>query len=143
MGPSDRLLLGTDLAKDPAILEAAYDDAQGVTARFNLNLLARINRELGGRLRPRAVRATEARYRADLGRVEMHLVSLADQVVRIPGAGLTARFAEGESIHTENSHKYTPELLREPGRPLRVRRGGGLDRPPRLVPRPALAAGRR
>jgi len=111
MDPSDRLLLGTDLDKDPALLEAAYDDAQGVTARFNLNLLTRINRELGGRFDLDQFRH-EARYNAEIRRVEMHLVSLDDQDVFIPGAGLTAQFARGESIHTENSHKYTPELLR-------------------------------
>ncbi|WP_435011235.1 L-histidine N(alpha)-methyltransferase [Tundrisphaera lichenicola] len=111
MDSSDRLLLGTDLDKDPAVLRAAYDDAQGVTARFNLNLLTRINRELGGRFDPGQFRH-EARYNADLRRVEMHLVSLVEQDVFIPGAGLTAQFAPGESIHTENSHKYTPEILR-------------------------------
>jgi dimethylhistidine N-methyltransferase len=111
MDPSDRLLLGTDLDKAPAILEAAYDDAQGVTAQFNLNLLARINRELGGRFSLDLFRH-EARYIAGLRRVEMHLISLVDQDVFIPGAGLTAQLALGESIHTENSHKYTPELLR-------------------------------
>ena len=111
MDPADRLLLGTDLDKDPAILEAAYDDAQGVTARFNLNLLERINRELGGRFD--LDRFQHRPVRADLRRVEMHLVSRVDQEVAIPGAGLTVRFAEGESIHTENSHKYTPETLRD------------------------------
>lgn len=110
MGPDDRLLLGTDLVKDPAVLEAAYDDAQGVTARFNLNLLVRINRELGAdfdldRFAHRAV------YRPDLARVEMHLVSRADQTVRVPGANLSVNFSEGETIHTESSHKYTPETL--------------------------------
>jgi len=112
MDPADRLLLGTDLDKDPATLEAAYDDARRVTARFNLNLLERINRELGAafdldRFEHRA------RYRADRRRVEMHLVSRVDQDVAIPGAGVTVRLAEGESIHTENSHKYTPETLRD------------------------------
>ncbi len=114
MDPSDRLLLGTDLDKDPKILEAAYDDAQGVTARFNLNLLERINRELGGNF---AVERFEhqARYRNDLHRVEMHLVSREDQEVVIPGAGLTVKFSEGESIHSENSHKYNPAILDELG----------------------------
>lgn len=112
MDPADRLLLGTDLDKDPAILEAAYDDARRVTARFNLNLLERINRELGGGFDLGRFRH-EARYHADLSRVEMHLVSRADQEVAVPGAGLVVRFAEGESIHTENSHKYTPEMLRD------------------------------
>ena len=111
MDRSDRLLLGTDLDKDPATLEAAYDDAQGVTARFNLNLLERINRELGGRFDLNQFEH-QARYRGDLRRVEMHLVSRSAQEVAIPGAGLTIRFDEGESIHTENSHKYTPEMLR-------------------------------
>jgi L-histidine Nalpha-methyltransferase len=111
MDSSDRLLLGTDLDKDPALLEAAYDDAQGVTARFNRNLLARINRELGGRFDLDRFEH-QARYRGNLRRVEMHLVSRVDQEVAIPGAGLTVRFAQGESIHTENSHKYTLETLR-------------------------------
>ncbi len=111
MDPADRLLLGTDLDKDPAALEAAYDDARGVTARFNLNILERINRELGGRFDLGRFEH-RARYRADLRRVEMHLVSREAQEVAIPGAGLTTRFDEGESIHTENSHKYTPEMLR-------------------------------
>ncbi len=111
MDPADRLLLGTDLDKDPATLEAAYDDAQGVTGRFNLNILERINRELGGGFVPRNFEH-QARYRADLRRVEMHLVSRVDQEVLIPDAGLTVRLARGESIHTENSHKYTPEALR-------------------------------
>ena len=112
MGPDDRLLLGTDLAKDRARLEAAYDDAEGVTGLFNRNILARINRELGGdfdvdRFEHRA------RYREDLLRVEMHLVSLGDQVVEIPGVGLAIAFGDGESIHTENSHKYTESTLRD------------------------------
>ncbi|WP_406694077.1 L-histidine N(alpha)-methyltransferase [Singulisphaera sp. Ch08] len=112
MGEDDRLLLGTDLAKDAATLEAAYDDAAGITARFNLNLLTRLNRELGAdfdlsRFTHRAV------YRPDLGRVEMHLVSQVPQTVRIPGAAITVDFAEGELIHTENSHKYSLDGLAE------------------------------
>ena len=112
MDPADRLLLGTDLDKEEAKLRAAYDDAQGVSARFNLNILARINRELGGDFAGDRFRH-EARYNAELRRVEMHLVSLADQAVTIPGADLSVRFAVGQSIHTENSHKYTSELLAE------------------------------
>jgi L-histidine N-alpha-methyltransferase len=111
MGPSDRLLLGTDLAKDRRILEAAYDDAQGVTAQFNRNLLVRINRELGADFRPDQF-AHRAEYHPDRGRVEMHLISRIDQEVQIPGADLTVRFAAGETIHTENSHKYTRNDLR-------------------------------
>lgn len=112
MTPADRFLLGTDLAKDAAILEPAYDDAQGVTARFNRNLLTRINRELQADFALDAF-AHRAVYRPDRGRVEMHLVSLRDQTVTIPGAGISAEFARGESIHTENSHKYTDEVLAE------------------------------
>jgi L-histidine Nalpha-methyltransferase len=109
--PGDRLLLGTDLVKGRDALEAAYDDAQGITAQFNRNLLARINRELGAdfALERFAHRAT---YREDLARVEMHLVSHRDQAIRITGAAITVRFAAGESIHTESSHKYTAASLR-------------------------------
>ena len=110
LNPADRLLLGTDLVKGRETLEAAYDDAQGVTARFNRNLLVRINRELGADFEVEQF-AHEARFRADLGRVEMHLVSLREQAVHVPGSGVVARFGEGESIHTENSHKYTVEAL--------------------------------
>jgi L-histidine Nalpha-methyltransferase len=112
MGPDDRLLLGTDLVKERATLEAAYDDAQGVTARFNLNLLDRINRELGGNFKLSQF-AHKAVYRSDRQRVEMHLVSLEKQTVHIPAANLLVRFADGESIHTENSHKYTIDGLRD------------------------------
>lgn len=111
LGPHDRLLLGTDLAKDRETLEAAYDDAQGITAAFNRNLLVRINRELGGNFDPTRF-AHEARYVPERGRVEMHLGSIGHQSVRIPAAGVTVRFSAGESIHTENSHKYTVERLR-------------------------------
>ncbi len=112
LGPDDRLLLGTDLDKDPSVLEAAYDDARGITARFNRNLLVRINRELGADFDPTRF-AHKALYRPDLRRVEMHLISLGDQTVTIPSIDLQVRFADGESIHTENSHKYTPEILGE------------------------------
>ena len=110
MGPDDRLLLGTDMAKSASVLEPAYDDPQGVTARFNRNLLVRINRELGADFVPERFQH-QAVYRADRGRVELHLVSLENQVVHIPAANLTTHFARGESIHTENSHKYTREAL--------------------------------
>ena len=110
MGPEDRLLLGTDLAKDRATLEAAYDDAQGVTAAFSRNLLARINRELGGDFDLSAFQH-RATYHPERGRVEIHLVSLREQTVQIPDVGLAPDFAEGETIHTEDSHKYSPEAL--------------------------------
>jgi L-histidine N-alpha-methyltransferase len=102
----DRLLLGVDLRKDRAILEAAYDDAQGVTARFNLNLLARINRELGGHFDLAAFRH-RAVYNEQIGRIEMYLDSLRHQQVAIDGLGLTVSFAAGEAIHSENSYKYS------------------------------------
>ena len=108
----DRFLLGTDLAKDASLLEPAYNDSQGVTARFNRNLLVRINHELGADFAPERFQHRSV-YREDLGRVEMHLISLTDQTVRIPGAGFSVHFEEGESIHTENSHKYRPEALRD------------------------------
>lgn len=111
MGPEDRLLLGTDLVKDTQVLERAYNDARGVTARFNLNLLVRINRELQAdfavdRFRHRAF------FRPEFSRVEMHLESTLRQSVSIKSAGVEVSFEEGESIHTENSHKYTEDMLR-------------------------------
>lgn len=110
MRPDDTLLLGTDLAKERSVLEAAYDDARGVTAAFNLNLLRRINRELGADF---PVDAFEHRaiYQADRGRVEMHLVSTREQTVTIAAARTAFHFATGESVHTESSHKYTLEML--------------------------------
>ena len=110
MDPADRLLLGTDLDKNEAKLRAAYNDAAGVTARFNLNLLGRINRDLGGNFDLDQFHH-ESRYNAERRRVEMHMVSRRDQTVTVLDAKMVVRFAQGESIHTENSHKYTPELL--------------------------------
>lgn len=108
LGRGGRLLVGVDLKKRREVLEAAYDDARGVTAAFNLNLLARINRELGGSFDLDGF-AHRAFYDADLGRIEMHLVSCRAQTASV--AGRRFRFAEGESIHTENSWKYTlPEF---------------------------------
>ncbi len=107
-GPGGAMLIGIDLKKDARILDAAYNDAQGVTAAFNKNLLARVNRELGGTFALDAFRH-HAFYDAAEGRIEMHLVSLKDQVVRV--AGTEFRFREGETIHTENSYKYSvPEF---------------------------------
>ena len=103
LGRRSRLVIGVDLEKDPAILLPAYDDAAGVTAAFNLNLLARINRELSADFDLGAF-AHESRWNGQEGRVEMHLVSLRDQSVRVCGRGFD--FARGESIHTENSHKW-------------------------------------
>jgi dimethylhistidine N-methyltransferase len=103
-GPGGAMLIGIDLKKDARILDAAYNDAQGVTAAFNMNLLVRVNRELGGTFALDAFRH-HAFYNAAEGRIEMHLVSLKDQVVRV--AGTEFRFREGETIHTENSYKYS------------------------------------
>jgi L-histidine N-alpha-methyltransferase len=101
----DALLLGADLKKDPAILEAAYNDALGVTSAFNLNVLARINRELGGDFDLRAFKH-HAFYNAQAGRIEIYIQSLRDQRVTIEKLDLEVEFSVGELIHTENSYKY-------------------------------------
>ena len=106
LAPADRLLVGIDLRKDRAVLEAAYDDAQGVTAEFNRNLLARINRELGGHFDLSRFRH-QATYNEELGRVEMCLVSTCDQRVAIDQLDREVRFSAGEAVHTENSYKYS------------------------------------
>jgi L-histidine Nalpha-methyltransferase len=103
LGGGARLVLGVDLKKEEGVLNAAYDDAAGVTAAFNLNLLQRINREAGGDFDPDGF-AHRGFYNRDKGRVEMHLVSRRDQLVTV--AGETIRFAAGETIHTESSYKY-------------------------------------
>ena len=103
------LLIGADLIKDPADLHAAYSDAQGVTAAFNLNLLARANRELGANFEL-AQFAHSAFYNAPLQRIEMHLMSRVRQQVTV--CGQTFSFDEGETLHTENSCKFTVESLR-------------------------------
>jgi dimethylhistidine N-methyltransferase len=105
LGPADGLLLGVDLRKDRAVLERAYDDSRGVTARFNLNLLARVNRELGGRFDLGAFRH-RAVYAEGPGRVEMYLVAVRPHRVRIEGLSLEVSFLAGEAIHTESSYKY-------------------------------------
>lgn len=99
-----RLLIGADLKKDLGVLLPAYDDAAGVTAAFNLNLLVRINRELGGNFDLARFRHV-VRYDAIKGRIEMHLESLCDQVVTV--GSHSYRVSAGETIHTENSHKFT------------------------------------
>jgi dimethylhistidine N-methyltransferase len=110
MTTNDRLLLGTDMAKEPAVLEAAYNDAQGITAAFNLNLLNRINRELKANFQVETFQH-RAIYRPDRGRVEMHLLCTHDQSVRIDAAETTVRLSAGETMHTENSYKYTANML--------------------------------
>ena len=106
LGAGARLVIGADLRKDVARLLAAYDDARGVTAAFNLNLLTRINRELGADF-DLAAFAHEAFFDPDESRIEMRLVSLRAQQVRVLGRGFS--FGAQERIHTENSHKYTVE----------------------------------
>ena len=109
-GPGGGMLVGVDLKKDAARLNAAYNDARGITAEFNLNLLARINRELGADFDLAAFRH-HAFYDEGAGRIEMHLVSLAEQRVRIGAAEFA--FRRGETLHTENSYKYAVEEFRE------------------------------
>ena len=103
LGSGAGFIIGVDLKKDPAILHRAYNDAAGVTADFNLNILRRINNELGGdfdfgNFRHRAL------YNVEAGRIEMHLISLAGQTVQVGGHSFS--FLKGETIHTENSYKY-------------------------------------
>jgi L-histidine N-alpha-methyltransferase len=107
---ADGFLIGFDLIKDRATLEKAYNDAAGVTAEFNLNLLRVVNRELGADFDPARFRH-RAFYDVDLARIEMHLVSEIDQVVHLPAIDLTVRFEAGESIRTELSHKYSRESV--------------------------------
>jgi dimethylhistidine N-methyltransferase len=110
MCPGDGLLLGTDLVKPVDRLLAAYDDAAGVTAAFNLNLLARINRELDGDFNLRHFHH-EARYHSEAQRIEMHLRSRAQQTVRVKKAGMSAEFAMGETILTEVCHKFRADQI--------------------------------
>jgi len=105
LGEGDALLLGADLKKDKNILEAAYNDALGVTAAFNLNVLARINRELGGNFDLRSFRHL-AFYNETPGRIEIYIESMRQQTVNIAQLELEVQFEEGEQIHTENSYKY-------------------------------------
>ncbi len=117
--PGDTLLLGTDLApgehKNEAMLLAAYDDAAGTTAAFNLNVLTRLNRDLGADF-DRKNFSHRVLWNGAVSRIEMHLESLTEQTVRIPAsygaAALTVDFAQGETIHTENSYKFTLAAVR-------------------------------
>ncbi|MCL2427715.1 MAG: L-histidine N(alpha)-methyltransferase [Alphaproteobacteria bacterium] len=108
LGDGAQFLLGADLRKDPALLIPAYDDAQGITAAFNRNILARLNREAAADFKLQAF-AHRIVWNDAESRIEMHLVSRVRQTVHV--AGRAIHFAEGESIHTENSYKYTPERL--------------------------------
>jgi L-histidine N-alpha-methyltransferase len=104
--PGDLLLLGTDLVKDRKTLITAYDDAAGVTAAFNKNVLVRVNRELGADFNLRHFRH-RARWSEECSRIEMHLESLIAQHITIPALDLEVKLAQGETIHTENSYKFT------------------------------------
>ena len=114
LGPGDAFLLGIDLKKTPAILVPAYDDAQGVTAAFNLNVLQRINYELGGRFDQQSFEHV-ALYHAEQGRIEMHLRSKLHQHVPIVMIEQAISFSKDETIHTENSYKYTVDEIRDLG----------------------------
>ncbi|HEY6094162.1 MAG TPA: L-histidine N(alpha)-methyltransferase, partial [Gallionellaceae bacterium] len=103
LGSNGAMLVGVDCKKSPDLLNAAYNDADGHTAAFNLNLLARMQRELGARLDVDGF-THYAYYNAALGRIEMHLISRRAQLIRLPGESF--RFEAGETIHTENSYKY-------------------------------------
>jgi dimethylhistidine N-methyltransferase len=118
LNPEDHLLLGVDLVKDECVLLSAYDDAAGVTAAFNRNVLVRLNRELDADFDPQAFEH-RAVWNAAESRMEMHLVSLTKQTVWLPGLDTRVNFVERETIHTENSYKYRPgqmeQMLAEAG----------------------------
>jgi len=114
MSGGDRLLIGIDLRKDPAVLLQAYDDSEGITAQFSKNILARINRELGGHFDLNAFEHW-AVYREQEGCMQMYLVSRRSQRVAIDGLGLEIAFETGEAIHTENSFKYSLEEIQSLG----------------------------
>ena len=115
--PDGALLIGVDLKKDPAILNAAYNDSAGLTAQFNLNLLQRLHTELGAEVDPHGFRH-RAFYNPARGRIEMHLVSRRAQDIRL--GGRCFHFAPGDGIHTENSYKYSLEEFHA------LARGAGL-----------------
>ncbi|MEO8129358.1 MAG: L-histidine N(alpha)-methyltransferase [Bryobacteraceae bacterium] len=110
LSAGDALLLGTDMVKDEATLVRAYDDKDGVTAAFNLNILHRLNRELGANFDTGSFRH-RALWNRPESRMEMHLESTRNQCVNIPGAQLSLQFDALETIHTENSYKFTPNTL--------------------------------
>ena len=110
LAPGDALLLGADLAKDPAVIVPAYNDPQGVTARFNLNMLARLNRELAADFRLHDFRHV-AEWNPAASRMEIYVESVRAQTVHVRALSLRVRFAAGERLHTENSYKYTPAMI--------------------------------
>jgi dimethylhistidine N-methyltransferase len=118
VGSGGRALIGVDLVKDPAVLDLAYNDPEGVTAEFNLNLLARLNREMSADF-DLAAFSHRAFYNAPASRIEMHLVSARRQIVAVGDQRFG--FEPGETIHTENSHKYTHEAF------ARLARAAGFE----------------
>ena len=118
LGPDGGFLLGVDLKKDPQVLHTAYNDSDGITAAFNRNILEHINRALDASIDPQAFEH-RAFYNEPLGRIEMHLVSLLDQSLEV--AGETLSIAAQESIHTENSYKYSKSDL------VALASGAGFD----------------
>ena len=108
LGPNSLFLLGVDTQQDPVILERAYNDSKGITAKFNKNILQRMNRELDTDFEPQHF-THRAHYNHAAGRIEMHLISETPQCIRLGPHHV--RFARGETIHTENSYKYTDEKL--------------------------------
>ena len=132
LAPGDMLLLGVDLVKDIATLIAAYDDAQGVTGEFNKNVLIRLNHELGADFDLRKFRH-KVRWNGEQSRIEMHLESLLAQEVAVPALDLKVAFRRGETIHTENSYKFTPETGDGPINAGRLWRGARVVRPAPLV----------
>lgn len=119
LSKADRMLIGIDLVKEQEVLECAYNDEAGVTAEFNLNMLARINRDLGGTFDLEEFRHVVV-YNSGEGRVEMYLESSRDQEVSIEAIDATIPFKAGERIHTENCHKYDLEGIQA------LAKGGGL-----------------
>ncbi len=112
MNSQDRLLMGIDLIKDKEIIEPAYNDSQGVTAQFNMNMLVRINTELDGNFDLEKFRH-KAFLNEEMGRLEMHLESTARQSVRIDKLNRVFDFENGETIYTEDSHKFSREQIKE------------------------------
>jgi uncharacterized SAM-dependent methyltransferase len=123
LATGDTLLLGTDLAKDPAILLPAYDDPQGVTAAFNKNILHRLNRELAADFDVDGFRHI-ALWNPQQSRMEMYLESRQPQTVSLRAIGLKVEIGEGERLHTENSYKYTLPMISE----LLAKAGFSLER---------------
>src|SRR5690606_29278052 len=110
MHDDDALLIGFDLIKDEEVLLRAYNDSEGVTSEFNLNILQRINNELGGSFDLNSFEHSSI-FNREKSRVEMHLTSIKDQDIEIRDLDLIVNFKKGESIHTENSYKFNDELI--------------------------------